>query len=330
MIAVGGSAGALEVLLSIVKRLPHRIPAAVFVVLHTSPQSNGCLPQILERSGSLPARYPGPAEKIEHGAIYVAPPNQHLIVAGDSVVSVDGPKENGFRPAVDPLFRSLARSYASRAVGVVLSGALDDGTFGLMSIKQEGGLAIVLHPYEALVPSMPLSAIQNVEVDHIVRGEEIAKLLTEAAGDGAAGLLVRAAPAEPSQAERDISLAAVPPDELNGPPSHLTCPECGGTLWQIEQGHRFRFRCHTGHGFTPQALLFEQNAQLETALWSAVRTFQERAALHRQLSHKAEEREMTSVAETYQNKALEEEAKADTIRRLLVPHPAEAELPPAG
>ena len=327
MIAIGGSAGALEPLTTLVRRLPRQLPAALFVVLHTSPESNGCLPQILERNGSLPARFPQPGERIEHGVIYVAPPNQHLLVSDGAVITADGPRENGFRPAIDPLFRSLAKSYPQRTIGVVLSGALDDGMFGLMAIKEAGGLAIVQHPYEALVPSMPLAAIQNVEVDKIVRAEEIASLLAEEVWKD--GLAESAAyeMLEPAAAERDISLATISSDRpglFEGPPSHFTCPECGGSLWEIRQGPLSRYRCHTGHGFTPQTLLFEQTAQLEAALWSAVRTFGDRASLHRCLARQAEERQMMSVAETYEAKAVEEDAKAETIRRVLAPRPAKA------
>src|SRR5688572_28932161 len=330
MIAIGGSAGGLEPLTALIKRLPRQLPAAIFVVLHTSPESNGCLPQILERSGSLPARFPQAAERIQHGVVYVAPPSQHLMVASGSVLAVDGPRENGFRPAIDPLFRSLAKLYSQRTIGVVLSGALDDGTFGLMAIKEAGGLAIVQHPYEALVPSMPLSAIQNVEVDHIVRTEDIARLLSAAVWTDSSE---HGAPSElggEAAADRDITLATISPDrldQLEGPPSHFTCPECGGSLWEIQQGSSSRYRCHTGHGFTPQTLLYEQNVHLETALWSAVRNFQERASLHRELARKAEARQMMSVADSYFGKATEEEEKAAAIREILAPHAAEIELP---
>jgi two-component system chemotaxis response regulator CheB len=201
-------------------------------------------------------------------------------------------------------------------------------------------MAIVQHPYEALVPSMPLAAIQNVEVDKIVRADEIARLLAEAVWRDALDQPAAVEPAgvEPTAAEsaaavaddRDISQATIAPDlldKIEGPPSHFTCPECGGSLWEIQQGNGTRFRCHTGHGFTPQTLLFEQNARIENALWSAVRTFQERAALHRELGHKAEQRQMMSMAESCHAKAQEEQDKAAVLRQLLAPHPTESELP---
>jgi two-component system chemotaxis response regulator CheB len=335
MIAIGGSAGALVSLKALVERLPRAIPAAFFVALHTSAESTGGLPEILSRSGSLPARFPHEGETIDHGVIYVAPPDQHLLVTDGAVVAVDGPKENGFRPAIDPLFRSLAQAYGSRSVGVILSGALDDGTFGLMSIKEAGGLAIVQHPYEAMQPGMPLSAIEHVEVDYIVRTNEIALHLIDLAGLGPPE-----SPAPPSQnvellpptatpQERDITLRSVAPDAIADPPAPLTCPSCGGSLWQIDESKQFRFRCHTGHGFTPQTLLAAQNAQLESALWSAVRSFRERAALHREMGRRAQERQGGSTAEFHERRAGDEEAKAELIRRLLAPHPADTEIPRA-
>src|SRR5438552_11698106 len=184
IIAIGGSAGGLEALATVVSGLPRSLNASVFIVLHTSPQSGGALPQILARTATMPVEFAVDGEAPQRGRIYVAPPDHHLTF-DDGIISVArGPRENGFRPAVDPLFRSAAKQYNGRVVGVVLSGAMDDGTFGLIAVKEAGGAAIVQHPYQAFVPSMPLSAIQNVEVDHIVRSEEIPTLLIKATEGG--------------------------------------------------------------------------------------------------------------------------------------------------
>ena len=142
IIVIGGSAGGLEALTSILVSLPRNLKAAIFAVLHTSPQSGGSLPQILERNASLPAKFPGDGERVKLGTVYVAPPDNHLTLEDGKIMVHRGPRENGFRPAVDPLFRSAARSYDGRVVGVILSGAMDDGTFGLIAVKQAGGAAI--------------------------------------------------------------------------------------------------------------------------------------------------------------------------------------------
>src|SRR5262245_31438051 len=285
IIVVGGSAGGLEALSKVLSGLPSNLDASVFVVLHTSPQSGNGLPQILSRTAVLPVAFAIDGEAPERGRIYVAPPDHHLTIEEGLLSVARGPRENGFRPAVDPLFRSAAKHYDGRVVGVVLSGALDDGTFGLMAVKEAGGAAVVQHPYEAYVPSMPLSAIQNVEVDHIVRVDEMAGLRVKATDSGlqSGPRIARQTRAENREVDptgRDISLEGEKPDALADPPSCFVCPDCGGSLWEAREGGLSRFRCHTGHGYTVDSLLAAQNGKLEKALWSAVRRLMERTALH--------------------------------------------------
>jgi two-component system chemotaxis response regulator CheB len=326
IIVIGGSAGGLEALMTVLQGVPGTLRAAVFIVLHTSPESEGVLPQILARHCNLPVAYPENGEPIEAGCVYVAPPDYHLLLAPGAIGVIRGPRENGFRPAIDPLFRSAAKEYDGRTVGVILSGALDDGTFGLMAIKDAGGTAIVQHPYEAFMPSMPLSAIQNVEVDHIVRAAEISPLLTRAAAEGLqpSGREPRPAASRPTPSpnrERSLletaDLAGKQPDKIAEPPTFFSCPECGGTLWEVHDHGQSRFRCHTGHGFTPDTLLAGQNGKLETALWSAVRVLQERAALHRQLADRTSQRGLASTSEKYTERAQQEEANAALLRDIL-------------
>src|SRR5262245_43099198 len=227
IIVIGGSAGGLEALSTVLEGLPRSLNAALFAVLHTAPQSSGALPQILQRTAVIPVNFASDGERIERGHVYVAPPDHHLVLTDGTISVSRGPRENGFRPAVDPLFRSAAKEYDGRVVGVVLSGAMDDGTFGLIAIKEAGGTAIVQHPYDAFVPSMPLSAIQNVEIDHIVRVNDIAPLLIRAAERGLgprsdAGTSGADDDVDPTR--RDISLAAVPPDSIGDAPSKFVCP----------------------------------------------------------------------------------------------------------
>jgi len=334
IIVIGGSAGGLEALTTILSSLPSSLNASLFVVLHTSPQSGGGLPQVLERSCLLPVAFAADNEAIDRRRVYVASPDHHLTLADGEVSVTRGPRENGFRPAVDPLFRSAAKYFGSRAVGVLLSGAMDDGTFGLMAIKEAGGTVIVQHPYEAFVPSMPLSAIQNVEVDHIVRTVEIPALLMKASeGElrtvGRSGTRRDSLKRDADPTNRDIDLSRVPPDAIPEPPSKFVCPACGGSLWEVSEGGLIRYRCHTGHGFTPQTLLAAQNGNLERALWSAIRVLSERSAMHRQLAHRTADRGMSTSAEKYQERAAQEEKHANVIRDMLAAAPpvAEAMLP---
>src|SRR5215211_1119499 len=177
IIVVGASAGGIEALRVLAGGLPADFPASLFVVLHTSPESPAMLPNILDRSGSLPALSPKDGDRIRPGTIYVAPPDRHLLIEPNRLRVTRGPKENRFRPAVDPLFRSAAETYGPRVIGVILTGYLDDGTAGLWNVKQRGGTTIVQDPADAVADSMPRSALKHVEVDHCVRLVQIPSLL---------------------------------------------------------------------------------------------------------------------------------------------------------
>jgi two-component system chemotaxis response regulator CheB len=181
IIVVAASAGGVETLCKLASGLPPDLPAAVFVVLHIPPHATSFLPSILSRAGPLPAAHPNDGQAIEHGRIYVAPPDSHLLVKRGHIHLGHGPRENGHRPAADPLFRTAARAYGPRVVGVVLSGNLDDGTAGLLAVKVRGGVAIVQDPSEALYSGMPASASENVAVDWVLPVSEMAALLARLA-----------------------------------------------------------------------------------------------------------------------------------------------------
>lgn len=177
IIVIGASAGGIDAITKLVRTLPRNIPAALFVVLHIPPDSPGFLPGILSRAGSLPALYPADKTAIVPGQIYVAPPDHHLMIEEGYVQVIRGPKENRHRPAVEPLFRSAAKAYRQRVVGVILSGRLDDGTAGLLAIKRCGGVSMVQSPQEALYPQMPQSALNNVQIDYCLPVEKMGETL---------------------------------------------------------------------------------------------------------------------------------------------------------
>lgn len=181
IVVIGASAGGLEGLAQLVHNLPADLPAAIFVVVHLSAKYPSWLPHILQKFGKLPAVHAVDGAAIGFGRIYVAPPDRHLLVKPEYMRVILGPKENRFRPAIDPLFRTAAVAYGKRVVGIVLSGALNDGTAGLFEIKEQGGVAIVQEPLEAIFPSMPQSAIQHVAVDHILPVADIARVLVDLA-----------------------------------------------------------------------------------------------------------------------------------------------------
>src|SRR3954453_13407645 len=165
IVVIGASAGGVQALDDLVGRLPPELPAAVFVVLHLAAGGRSVLPSILERSGPLPAAVPAEQQFPERGHIYVAPPDRHLLLVGREVRLTGGPRENGHRPAIDPLFRSAARAYGPRVIAVVLSGTLDDGAAGARMVRDRGGTVIVQHPDDALYSDMPENTLAVAGAD---------------------------------------------------------------------------------------------------------------------------------------------------------------------
>lgn len=287
------------------RSLPPDLPAAVFVVLHVAPTGKSVLPDILNRANTLPAAHATDGEEIRHGRIYVAPPDNHMLVERDRVRLSRGPRENGHRPAIDPLFRSAARAYEGRVVGVVLSGVLDDGSAGLLRVKVHGGATIVQDPDDALYPAMPEHAIAHVDPDRVLAlaqiGEAIVGLSKESAADG--------------RASREASVTNPYPERPeDGSPSGLTCPECGGALWEVDDHGILRFACHVGHAYSTSSILAEQGEAVEGAVWAALRTLEERASLCRRLALRLEGK---SSATRFGARAAEAEHHAGLLRDVI-------------
>ena len=329
IIVVGASAGGIQAIQELVRGLPRDLPAAMFIVVHTSPQSGGLLPQIVDRASVLAAERAANNRPFERGRIYIAEPDHHLLIKRGRMCVVRGPRENGFRPAVDPLFRTAARAYGPRVVGIILSGGLDDGTAGLTEVKRAGGIAIVQDPQDASFPSMPESAIRNVEVDHVLKVAEMSELLASLAHEPAPEGMARMGRDngdEPDIAE--LGTDALNRIELDYPPSAFTCPECGGALWELKGGKPLRYRCHVGHGYTVETLLAEQTSGLETALWIALRALEESAGLRRRMAARAREGRCPALERRYAEQAAESEARAGVIRKVLVSEPGDARRMP--
>ena len=316
IIVIGASAGGVEALPRALKQLPKNFPAAFFVVLHVSPANESYLPKILARSSSLPAVHPNDGDHIEKGKIYVAPPDNHLWLKNSSVRVTKGPRVNRHRPAVDPLFESAAHVYGPRVVGVILTGSLDDGTTGLHTVKECGGVAIVQNPEDALVPSMPQSAMQFVEVDHVLPLPKIRPLLIQLSKQKIKNLKIQC----PEKVRFDMETAMMTPDEMEkkcGPPSSFICPECNGPLWEIRHGAVSNYRCLVGHSFSPEALIAEEGEALERALWIAVKTLEERSTILRRMSNRAREMEQVYSCQSFEEKAKEAERDARVIKKIL-------------
>jgi two-component system chemotaxis response regulator CheB len=317
IVVVGASAGGVEALADLAASLPPDLPAAVFVVLHLPSTRTSALPDILSRRGPLPATHVKDGEPIEPGRLYVAPPDHHVLLRSGHVHLARGPRENGHRPAVDPLFRSAAREYASRVIGVVLSGALDDGTAGLAAIKTRGGLAVVQEPTDALYPGMPTSALEHVRVDHVQPAAALGALLARLTAEPAGAANPAPANMEVEVEVEGFSLEAME-GEHPGRPSGFSCPDCNGVLWEIQDGDLQRFRCRVGHAWSPESLLTQQSEGLEAALWIALRSLEERAALARKLAAPARRRGHTITASRFEEQAAEAQQAARLVRNLLL------------
>lgn len=320
IVVIGASAGGVRTLEDVIAGLPPDFPAPVLVVLHIAARQKSLLAEILARAGRLPAIDAADGQPLEAGRVYVAVPDRHLLIRDHRISVTSGPKENHFRPSIDALFRSAAHEYGSRAIGVVLSGSLSDGSSGLYAIKRVGGLAIVQDPEDALYPSMPVSAIARVDIDFASSAKEIGALL---------GALVREPPpAEAVGAEeyrrhlkREIEVAAS--DSFfdrgimdYGEPSTYTCPSCNGVLFRIKEGSADRFRCHTGHGFSSDSLLEQYSESVEDTLWEAVKGIQESIALLTEAADKASASGHDTAAESLRARTQVLEERLEGLRGL--------------
>jgi two-component system chemotaxis response regulator CheB len=322
IVVVGASAGGVEATSQLVRSLPVDLAAPVLVTLHMSSNSPSALAAILDRAGPLPARQAVDGEELCDGVVLVARPDHHLLVEEGRVRVVRGPRENGHRPAIDPLFRSAARWYGARAVGVVLTGVLDDGSAGLRVLKQAGGVAVVQDPEDAMYDPMPRNALAATAVDHVVALADLGDLLAKVVStlderpEGGSAVDEPRIARELSLTTMEVSDPAV--GESVAPSSRFSCPDCAGVLNEIKEGDGVRFRCRVGHAWAPESLLAAQTEGLETALWMALRTLEEKVSLSRRLAARAEENGSRHSLARFTEQAEDAQRGADAIRDLLM------------
>lgn len=315
LVVIGASAGGVEALRDVAAGLPSDLPAAVLAVLHLPAGGTSALAEILDRAGRMPATTARHGEALEHGRLYVGPPDHHLLVQDDWVALSRGPTENGHRPAINALFRSAALGHGARVIGVVLSGVLDDGAAGLGAIKSRGGLAIVQDPEDAAYRGMPDSALRAVQPDHLLPAPAVGELLSELV---AADLPPASSP-EPSLLLRyEHALAQnLLVSELDltrlGKFAGLSCPDCQGSLVALEPGQD-RFRCRVGHAWSADALLTTADDRMQTALWMALRTLDEKASLARRMAEGARSRGNSQLVDRYERTAEESTDAAKVLR----------------
>lgn len=288
LMVVGASAGGVEALRDLVRLLPLDFAGCMLVVLHVPASAPSVLPAILDRAGPLPVRHAVDGDSLRAGQVLVAPPDHHLIVVDDSVTLSRGPQENGHRPSVDVLFRSAARARGPEVTAVVLSGSLDDGAAGAVTVSRRGGTVLVQDFEEALYEGMPRAAAAATGAPELLVLKDIATRLVE----------ISAAPRPPHHAGHDelseveTAVADLEAPVLHDPdrpgvPSGFACPDCHGALFEITDGPLVRFRCRVGHAWSPESLVARQTVSLESALWMALRSLEERAGLSHQLAERA-------------------------------------------
>lgn len=291
IIVIGASAGGVQALQKLVGGLPADLPAAVFVVLHLGAGPDSHLPAILQGAGALPAMHAVDKAPIEHGRIYVAKPDLHLVLEQGHMHVQRGPKENFHRPAINPLFRSAALAYGDRVAGVLLTGLRDDGVPGLWEIKRRGGVAIIQDPEEAQFPDMPRNAAEAVSIDYPVSVADMPALLTRLAIEGC----------EPEEFTGE--------QDMEKQPTELSCPECQGVLSARPAGRVPEFSCTIGHRYSGGILRDALTTADENALWAAVRALEQSAIFARQYAKE--------LWPDMEREGQHKKEQADTIRKLL-------------
>ena len=301
IVVIGASAGGISALKTIVSAFPADLPAAVFVAIHTTEDNPGRLPTLLNRVSKVPVLYAVNDTPVLPGRVYLARPGRHLVLDRNRIKLTLGPRENRHRPAVDVLFRTAAQAYGSRVIGVVLTGNLDDGALGLAEIKQRRGLALVQDPEEAEAPSMPRNALEAVEPDYILPLAEIAPKIVEIAT---------------STAPEAQPVRLLQPAERKGN-GHYSCPECGGTLEEVDVGPNLKFRCRVGHTYAAESLIEDQADGIERALWAAVRALEEHSEFSDRLARRFKTINRWTLADRFTERSSTSRENAQILRELL-------------
>lgn len=302
LIVIGAALGGYEPLRAILGTLPPDFPAALAITMRIGEDAPRDLAAQLAGATALPVATGEDGLPLESGHIYVAPPGMHLAISPGRVRLLRTPHVNSARPSIDVLFRSAARNYGARVAGVLLSGGLDDGSFGLAAIEARGGIAIVQDPGEAEHAEMPRAALARTVSAHQLPVADIAPLLCALATNGTS---------LDATAGADEAVAAAP--------SPFVCPSCGGRL---SEGPSHWFQCSDGHGFAPAALLAAQSEAVDDALWEAARALEEEADLAARAADSAGDDDLGA---RLRERELEARHRAAIVREILTIVPPEAE-----
>jgi two-component system chemotaxis response regulator CheB len=321
LIVIGASAGGFEAIKKIVRGLPADFDTPIFIVWHLSPDVQGVLPQVLNHENKIYAAHGIDYEPIKSHRIYVAPPDHHMLVEDGIVRVTHGPKENLFRPAIDPLFRSSAYHYNNRVIGVILSGALDDGTAGLWEIKHHGGITVVQEPNDAEVSSMPESALREVKVDYCLPVAEMADLLVCLSKQPVKKMKYIEDSQTLKEIESAIQVNAMDKGKLKFEElTPYTCPECHGVLSRLHNDNIIRYRCHTGHAYSTETLMLAISERIEDSLYNVIRGMDENIILLNHIGDHYAESNQPKLAAGYFQKAKEAEERAELVRKAVIGH----------
>lgn len=307
IVVVGASAGGVEAMLNLFPHLPADFNAAILVVLHMPPHGVTNLHNIINQKSAIPAVLAEDDMPIERNKIYCARPDMHLIVEQERMLLRRGPRENHYRPAIDVLFRSAAFHYRERVIGIVLSGTLNDGTSGMWAIKEAGGIAVTQSSEDALFDSMPANVHDYVKVDYDLPAYEMAPLLEKltrkkiklSSQMNEEKLAILQKEIEIAKNKNALKMGLYQNREL----TPYTCPDCHGALVQIVEGNLIRFRCHTGHSYTVDALLAGITKNIENDLWQAMRGMEEGNMLLENIAKELNQEGKTKIADKFQEQA---------------------------
>ena len=317
IIAIGGSAGAIGAVRALCDTLPKDIPAAVCIVIHVGARGNNMIADVFGERCPIPVETAVDGRKLEQGRAYVAAADHHLIVVDDTIRLGRGPRENLARPAIDPLLRSVGLSHGSRAIGVILTGMLNDGAAGLADLKRCGGVTVVQNPIEAMARDMPLAALAASDVDYQTPIAELGALLKALATEPRAP-----SPPPPEDIRLEVEIALGRPmgtAEMSrlGNPVALSCPDCGGVLSQMRNAPPLRFRCQVGHGYTGEVLAVKQEGSVDEAMRVALRIVEERATLTRKMANEARRGGLRHSAASLERTSAQSQEHVETLRDAL-------------
>lgn len=318
ILAIGASAGGVEALTHLAAGFRADLPASVLVTLHLSNQVRSSMDELLTRAGPLQAGFARHGERLHKGRIYIAPPDRHLLVDGERIALGAGPRENNSRPAIDPMLRSVALCCCHRAVAVVLTGTLGDGASGLWAVNQCGGMTVVQDPRHAAFREMPQAALALSAPDHVVDLDRMPALL-ESLVHQPAGERRRPPPGIAFEVEIAKGDGGYTMEKMDafGSRSVLSCPDCHGVMWEIDEGGLTRYRCHVGHTYAADFMNLALDENLRRALASAQRALEERVALAGRLHRQAEVSGHRRLMETWSARKREYEKEMDVVREAI-------------